>query len=72
MSEEIISDTTETKDGVNMHGKMQIIFMVFLFFDFIHPIKRMIRQKTNNIDVFKRNSNCKKMSCFQIAKSDFA
>lgn len=70
MRGEIINDTSETKDGVNMHGKMQI--MVFLFFDFIHPIKRLIRQKTNNINVFKRNSNCKKMSCFQIAKSDFA
>lgn len=25
LSEEIINDTSETKDGVNMHGKMQII-----------------------------------------------
>lgn len=30
LSEEIINDTSETKDGVNMHGKMQkFIFMVF-------------------------------------------
>lgn len=29
LSEEIINDTSETKDGVNMHGKMQIISMIF-------------------------------------------
>lgn len=36
LSEEIINDTSETKDGVNMHGKMQIIsnngIFVFWFY----------------------------------------
>lgn len=72
LSEEIINDTSETKDGVDMHGKMQKYIYGILALWFYISYKRLIRLKTNNKDVFKRYSNCKKMSCFQIAKSDFA
>lgn len=45
LSEEIINDTSETKDGVNMHGKMQKYIYGILVLWFYTSYKKIDKTK---------------------------